>query len=145
MANYKKYIKNIRKEFKEYLVKHKIQSVILGISGGADSTLIAMLARPVCDELKIPLIGRSIPISSNKDEEISRANDIGEYFCTDFQEIDLTDLFHETTFQMGTVDYLAKTTEEKIRRGNMIDLVYNLEEDVWNGKRNVSLKVIDIK
>jgi len=38
-----------------------------------------------------------------------------------------------------------KQDKSKIRRGNMIDLVYNLEEDVWNGKRNVSLKVIDIK
>ncbi len=35
--------------------------------------------------------------------------------------------------------------KSKIRRGNMIDLVYGLEEDVWNGKRNISLKIKDIR
>ena len=38
-----------------------------------------------------------------------------------------------------------KQDKSKIQRGNMIDLVYGLEEDVWNGKRNINLKVIDIR
>ncbi len=35
--------------------------------------------------------------------------------------------------------------KSKIKRGNVIDLAYGLEEDVWNGKRNINLKIIDIK
>ncbi len=38
-----------------------------------------------------------------------------------------------------------KQDKSKIRRGNVIDLAYALEEDVWNGKRNINLKIIDIK
>ena len=93
--NYKNAVKNIRQEFKNYLIDNKLKSVILGISGGIDSALVAVLAKPVCDELNIPLIGRSISIVSNKQEEKDRAKAIGESFCTDFKEIDLSNLFME--------------------------------------------------
>ena len=38
-----------------------------------------------------------------------------------------------------------KQDKSRIRKGNMIDLAYSLEEDVWNGRRSINLKVIDIK
>ena len=66
-------IKNIRANLKMYIEDHGIKSLVLGISGGIDSALCAALARPVCDELGIPLIGRSIPISTNTSDERDRA------------------------------------------------------------------------
>ncbi len=93
IADYKKAVENIRSEIKNYVVKSKLKSLVLGLSGGIDSALCAALAKPVCDELNIPLIGRSITIVTNKPHEISRAKNIGTYFTHDFKEIDLSDAF----------------------------------------------------
>jgi len=80
--DYEKAVNNIRKELKTYIQENNLKSLILGVSGGIDSALCAVLAKPVCDELNIPLIGRSLPSSSNKSVENSRAALIGKYFCT---------------------------------------------------------------
>lgn len=79
----------IRKELKDYIISHKLRSLVLGVSGGIDSALVAAICKPVCDEVGIPLIGRSITIGTNKESEILRAKLIGQSFCTDFQELDM--------------------------------------------------------
>lgn len=84
--NYEKAVANIRGELKTYITKNNIKSLIIGISGGMDSCLCAALAKPVCDELNIPLIGRSLPASSNKPDELERAKLTGKVFCTKFFE-----------------------------------------------------------
>ena len=91
--NYESAIKNIRSELKSYLVNGNLKSVVLGVSGGIDSTLCALLAKPVCEELKIPLIGRSLPTSSNSGGENSRAKLVGKYFFTDFKETNIHSQF----------------------------------------------------
>ena len=47
----------IREKMYNYVEKSKLQSLVLGISGGIDSTLCAALLRPVCEKLNIPLLG----------------------------------------------------------------------------------------
>lgn len=79
-------ISNIRSHFKEYMITSKLQSVVLGISGGIDSALCAALLKPVMDELNLPLIGISLSASTNKHAEVERATAIGEQFCTKFHE-----------------------------------------------------------
>ena len=91
--NYEKSVKNIRQELKNYIIENNIKSLVLGISGGIDSTLCAILAKPICDEIGIPLIGRSLPTSSNSNGENSRAKSVGEYFCTDFKEVEIQTSF----------------------------------------------------
>lgn len=88
-----KIILNIRNITKNYLQKNSLRSVVIGVSGGIDSALVCALLKPVCDELKIPLIGRSITIESNKKNERERAKQIGNLFCTNFKEVNLTDEF----------------------------------------------------
>lgn len=81
-------IKEIRKDVMNYLIAHpNIKSLIIGVSGGIDSALVCALVRPICDELGINLIGRSLPFNTNKKEELQRATDIGMQFCTDFWEV----------------------------------------------------------
>jgi NAD+ synthetase len=109
-------IRNIREHFKQYLINHKIQSCVLGISGGIDSALIAVLSYPICKELNIPLIGRSIPIESNKLDEIERAIKIGKNFCDDFKETDLTALYHNTRILFEDIE---KKLYSKIALGNI--------------------------
>lgn len=92
-------IANIRENFKAYMTHSKLKSIVIGISGGIDSSICAALLRPVCDELSTPLIGVSLPSGSNKSEECDRADLIGEAFCSkyDIQPIDgVADALYES-------------------------------------------------
>jgi NAD+ synthase len=117
----KKASENIRFELEAYIKNAKLQSLIVGISGGIDSALCTVLAFDVCKKLNIPLIGRSLTVETNKPEEISRAAVIGKYFTNDFKEVDLTQGF------LSLANMIAATEGEnnpqdmnyKIRRGNM--------------------------
>lgn len=91
---------NIIKETCQYLRKYKnIKSLILGVSGGADSALVAILASEVVKIMKhrysrdIKLIGRSLPIETNTKDEIERAADIGNLLCCNFKEVNLYDIY----------------------------------------------------
>ncbi|MBR4453754.1 MAG: NAD(+) synthase [Bacteroidales bacterium] len=86
-------IKVMRNELRNYIHQYGLKALVLGISGGVDSAFAAALVRPVCDELQIPLIGRSITIETNKPEEIERANAVGENFCHDYKYLDYTDIY----------------------------------------------------
>jgi NAD+ synthetase len=121
IRDYKTAVENIRAELKEYIVKSKLQSLIVGISGGIDSALCTVLAFDVCKELNIPLIGRSLTIETNKPDEISRAAAIGKHFTSDFKEVDLTEGFR-TLANIVTKDEGVNNPDDysfKIRRGNM--------------------------
>ena len=77
------------KGIKEYTSKNKIGVVVLGLSGGIDSTVVAAL----CKASGVPIIGVSMPCSTNKDDEKSAAAIAGEEFCDKFTEINLQQPF----------------------------------------------------
>lgn len=77
------------KGIKEYTSKNKIGVVVLGLSGGIDSTVVAAL----CKASGVPIIGVSMPCSTNKDDEKSAAVIAGEEFCDKFTEINLQQPF----------------------------------------------------
>lgn len=93
IKNYSKAVKNIRFELKNYILKSNLKSLVVGVSGGIDSALTLALAKPVCNELNIPLIARSITILTNKKDEIIRAENTGKLFANDFKEINLSSSF----------------------------------------------------
>ena len=93
ITDYKSTVANIRSELKTYLQSSGLKALVLGQSGGIDSALSTVLAAPVCKELGVELISRSITISTNKPDEISRAQHIGDYFSTDYAAINLSDSF----------------------------------------------------
>lgn len=125
IISYEKLAEEIRSELRKYIEAYKLRSLVIGISGGIDCALCCVLAKPVCDELKIPLIGRSLPIEGNKDNEISRAKQTGIQFCTNFYEACFTDLYKvmNVAFEVNMYpDLMAPDETElnrKIRRGNM--------------------------
>jgi len=106
----------IRKESLDYIQKHRLQSLVLGISGGIDSALCAALLRPVCEEAGIKLIGRSITIETNKADEIARSMEVGSHFCHDFEHLDLTSTFIENKRLLIHFD---DSLLSKLRQGNM--------------------------
>ncbi|MBR6517529.1 MAG: NAD(+) synthase [Bacilli bacterium] len=112
-------INSIRNNVKEYIVQNNIKSLIIGISGGIDSTVNAAILKPICKELNIPLIGRYIHIESNKKIEEESARLVGKAFCTQFEVVDLTLPFnHFLTYSSSKNDDL-NSIEFKIRKGNI--------------------------
>jgi len=119
--DYKKIIENIRTNLFMYLRYNRLDSLIIGVSGGIDSAVCCALARPVCDDYNMPLIGRSIPIETNSPEEIERARNIGNAFCSDFMEVDMFDgqVPYKAIAEYLTEDIMLDNTKDKIRSGNL--------------------------
>jgi NAD+ synthetase len=108
--------KNIRRHIENYIRENRLQALVLGISGGIDSTLCAALLKPVCELCNIPLIGRSITIETNKPDEIERSILVGKSFCNDFQYLDVTNTYFENRKNLLDLD---DSKLSKLRQGNM--------------------------
>lgn len=91
----------------------------MGVSGGIDSALTAALAAEACRKLGISLYGRSITIETNTEAEKERARAVGNAFCTDFREVDLTTLYLSVREEMEEVKIKEISREDKVRRGNI--------------------------
>jgi len=113
-------VRKIREEMRGYVTKSGLKSLVLGLSGGIDSALVAALAAPICQEQGVSLMGRFIHIETNKPDEGSRADAVGKAFCADYKSVDLTDLYH-TVSQAVDEDSAANLAElsHRIRRGNI--------------------------
>jgi NH3-dependent NAD+ synthetase len=59
--NYEKVFKTLVEETGNYLVNHSLRAMVLGVSGGIDSTVVAAICCEVNKQTNIPLIGRSLP------------------------------------------------------------------------------------
>jgi len=122
-TNYEKMFSNIAKCARGYLqTNSNLKSLIVGLSGGIDSALTCALASEILKKLpNVKLIGRSIPIESNTDSEISRAEKIGNTFCDDFEQKDLTEAYQNFYKQIipGSRRNTLDSDGEKIRRGNI--------------------------
>lgn len=68
----------------EYITKNNLKAMVLGISGGIDSTVVATICHEVNKKTGVPLIGRSLPIK-NKSDEFATSVHVGEAFCNEFE------------------------------------------------------------
>ena len=91
--DYAEVYKNIVNGTCKYLTDNGIKAMVLGISGGIDSTLTAAICKVVSDKIGIPLIGISMPCSTNGTDEVSSASLAGAEFCSSFKEINLQTAF----------------------------------------------------
>ena len=126
ITDYGRVIGNIQSALCKKIKNDNIKSLVLGISGGIDSGISAALSYPVCEVMKIPLIGRSITIESNSKEEINRSRAVGTALCHDFQYINMSSLYvnMENVFGMLHTAHRDKvprkcTLEYKIAMGNV--------------------------
>ena len=95
MIDYKKFVENSREWLKDYITSNHLQSLIIGVSGGVDSTVSCAIASPVCKKLNISFIGRSLPTYTNLECETNSANIVGNAFCTDYKEVNLSEEFFD--------------------------------------------------
>ena len=108
-------IKVMRAKTAAYIMDNQLKSLVLGISGGIDSAFAAALLRPVCDFTNTKLIGRSISIESNTEEEIERSKLVGSLFCHDFQYLDYTHLYNAHKQELPDI---GNQTLSNLRMGN---------------------------
>lgn len=87
--DYEKVCKNLVEGISNYVKKYNIKTLVIGLSGGIDSTVVAALCRLV----NVPLIGVSLPCTTNKLDETSAAKQAGQEFCSTFKEINLQNTF----------------------------------------------------
>lgn len=88
--NYERVLNILVKETSNYITRNRLNAMVLGISGGIDSTVVAAICHEVSKQTGIPLIGRSLPIK-NKEDEFDVSKLVGEAFCNDFKVVNLTD------------------------------------------------------
>lgn len=108
MLNYQKVFNAIVDETESYLISNKIQSMVLGISGGIDSTIVAAICYEVSKRTGIPLIGRSLPTKNNKNGEITTADLVGNAFCDDYSVYSINDIYQ--TVRDNTIENPSEQT-----------------------------------
>lgn len=83
----------------EYVTSNNLKAMVLGISGGIDSTVVAAICHEVSKKTDIPLIGRSLPIK-NKEDEFSVSELVGEAFCNEFKVFNLSNSYKASLFDL---------------------------------------------
>lgn len=86
----------------EYLTKYNLKSLVLGLSGGLDSTVCAAIGYEVAQRYGIRMIGISLPCSSNSNTEKDTAQNSGMAFCDRFVTMNLQDLYGLAKFKCDT-------------------------------------------
>lgn len=94
----------------KYLTDNNLKAMILGISGGIDSTVVAVICHEVNKRTDIPLIGRSLPTKFNKEGETTTADLVGKAFCNDYKVFSIEELYNMFLIktlhkETGHVDY----------------------------------------
>lgn len=84
----------VRKQLEEYLYDNNLKSLVLGLSGGIDSVLVAALCFPVTQKLKVKLLGYVLPIESNKSDETTRGMMAGMCFTDKTELVSLESIYH---------------------------------------------------
>lgn len=119
--DFNKVLTNLGCGLQQYCERNNIESLVLGISGGIDSTLTAAIAKLVADAIDIPLYGVSMPTVTNASEEKRAANMVGNAFCDAFVAQPINQLYDTTETVLRSVmknlGYPQEST--KIAKGNI--------------------------
>lgn len=114
--NYERVFNYMVDQLEKYLYDNNLKSMVIGISGGIDSTVTAAICHQVSLTTGIPVIGRSLPIK-NKNDENRAAAMVGCAFCSDFEVCNLNEIFGQFTESIGKYEGLGKQTP--IANGNI--------------------------
>ena len=129
----------------EYLIQNNIKAQVIGISGGIDSTVVAAICHEVSKRTNIPLIGRSLPTTNNKTNEVSTADLVGKAFCNDYKVYPIDRFYHQFMIDIvhketGSVRYI----QNEYTGGFTIDLedCLKFQTPIANGNIQARLRMI---
>ena len=130
--NYETVFDTLVEKTQEYVESNHLKAMILGISGGIDSTVVAAICHEVSKKTGIPLIGRSLPIYKHADATFNESILVGRAFCDDFRICPMTRLYlaalkevyqvenmerHESTYPIEELEQANGQT--KVANGNI--------------------------
>jgi NAD+ synthetase len=119
MKNWDKWITNAVEILKQYIQHNKLKSVVLGLSGGIDSTVSAVICHLAIKNMPdVTFIGRSLPIKHTTGERIIIAKELGELLCDDFAEINLSSMYKD--FRKFFYDNEEESRANTISDGNIM-------------------------
>jgi NAD+ synthetase len=126
ITDYGKVFETLVEKTQNYVVGNNLNTMVLGISGGIDSTVVAAICHEVSERTNIPLIGRSLPTNNNKEGEVTTADLVGKAFCTDYKEVSIQEWYiNSWSFNEHGSEYNAIADGNIQARLRMIYL-YNL-------------------
>ena len=99
--DYAKVFNHLIKQTSDYICNNNLKCMVLGISGGIDSTVVAAICHEVSKRAGIPLIGRSLPTVFNKENETTTADLVGKAFCDGYKIINIHGLYNRTLYLIG--------------------------------------------
>lgn len=105
--NYEKVFCTLVDKTREYIQSNNLGAMVLGISGGIDSTVVAAICHEISKNTGIPLIGRSLPIK-NKGDEFDVSKLVGEAFCDEFKVCPMTRLYHAALKEVYQVENMDR-------------------------------------
>lgn len=117
--DYGKVFNNLVDGITSYVKDNSIKTLVLGISGGIDSTVTAALCKAAIEKNmpNVVLAGFSLPCSTNQADEVSAAFMVGSEFCTTFNNENLQEVYEAVEdFCKGTIQNVDTTP---ISRGNI--------------------------
>jgi NAD+ synthetase len=88
----------------QYLEQYDLKAMVLGISGGIDSTVVAAIGYEVYKQTGRPLIGLSLMSSTNQDDEIDAASMVGVEFCTEFYKKYINDNYENVLMKCKDIN-----------------------------------------
>lgn len=102
-----------------------IKTLVLGMSGGVDSTVTAAIAQKVCQATGVKLHGHVMPIITNTPEETARGIFAAGHLCDEHFVYDFSGAFIKLLEHIDSPLYrkvqqeLKLTLDDKIRLGNI--------------------------
>ena len=114
--DYKSVFETIVSVTSEYVNNCGIKTMVLGLSGGLDSTVCAAICKKVSEKNGVKLIGVSLPCSTNKEDEKTSASLAGKEFCDEYIENNIQDVF---VVAERACEGIAKLPSTGISQGNI--------------------------
>ena len=145
ITDYGKVFETLIEKTAKYLIDNNIKAQVIGISGGIDSTVVAAICHEVSKRTNIPLIGRSLPTTNNKTNEVSTADLVGKAFCNDYKVYPIDRFYHQFMIDIvhketGSVRYV----QNEYTGGFTIDLedCLKFQTPIANGNIQARLRMI---
>ena len=98
ITDYSKVFSTLVKRTEDYICSNNLKCMVLGISGGIDSTVVAAICHEVSRKTGIPLIGRSLPTKYNKEGETTTADLVGKAFCNNYEEVNIQKWYYDSWY-----------------------------------------------
>ena len=141
ITNYGKIFETLVRKTQDYIVGNNLSAMVLGISGGIDSTVVAAICHEISKRTAIPLIGRSLPSKYNKEGETTAADLVGKAFCNDYKVFNINELYHSYVMQI-THKETGSTKYTIDDNGNIEKVEDTFQTPIANGNIQARLRMI---